>query len=976
MADGDITLSVTLEASDIRAKADKLRTTISKMFEGANSANLDKEMQNLLVEMDKLVSKSVEVETIIERMENTRLDNPAFAQLNAQIREAEQHLSALDKEKENLFKLALPTEDITAQIQKIESELGDLMQKREQMLSSGQDTISWAEADPDAYNKQLDSLGEINNKMAVLSTRYQQAEESTESFKTKSVSALDICGKGVLKLSSLFGSLVRTVGSKLIGAFNKFRASIANAFKHNQITTFIKRLGGLLFGLRAMRRVLNAVSQSAKEGLHNLVQYQSDTNATNHAMTELQTSLLFLKNAWASAFAPVINYVMPILTQLIDAIANVGNAIARFVGSLTGQSTVLNAVKVSAGDYAKSLNKVGGSAKKATDRLAQFDDLNVLGKDSEGGGGGADAYTPDPNEMFEYVEAVSPLADMIKQAWADSDFTGLGSALKDKIISALQSIDWDDIKSKVTQGATFAGQFLVGLFGDPELFKELGSSLGELFNTATLGISSFLDEIEKIDFGGNLAEMLNEFLRTADFETAGDNVNRVITDIINNIDSFVTKLDADEVAKAIEDFINGLDVGEIVATASQCLLDVGELILKVTGKLVVDWGNQLGEKWWKDVSEGITTTIDGEEVTLEPEFDADENPIIPLLDTWITQAGEHITKQAFSLAQLFGFEGDESTFLSNIETSWNSAWDSFWGSDKEATVTSMGDMFNSTTTMTAEDLEFLSTTFTDVGTNISEFFTSIPEKAEEFKTSMDAKWEEIKTNLSETWESIKTTASTKWEELKSSISLKIQETKDKVTEKVTVLKETLAQTWQDIKDKAYEKFVLMRVSIVEAFNTLKEAIKTPINGFISVIESLVNRVISGVNSIIDSVNALPDIKFTNPFTGADYALGVTLPRLSTVSIPRLAEGAVIPPNKEFMAMLGDQSHGTNIEAPLDTIKQAVAEELSAQIGVLESGFASVVSAINNKDLVIGDKEIGKANARYAKSQNIIRGTSF
>ena len=77
-----------------------------------------------------------------------------------------------------------------------------------------------------------------------------------------------------------------------------------------------------------------------------------------------------------------------------------------------------------------------------------------------------------------------------------------------------------------------------------------------------------------------------------------------------------------------------------------------------------------------------------------------------------------------------------------------------------------------------------------------------------------------------------------------------------------------------------------------------------------------------------------------------------------------------------MAVLGDQSHGTNIEAPLDTIKQAVAEELSAQIGVLENGFADVVAAINNKDLNIGDKQIGQANARYTARQNLIRGTSF
>lgn len=49
------------------------------------------------------------------------------------------------------------------------------------------------------------------------------------------------------------------------------------------------------------------------------------------------------------------------------------------------------------------------------------------------------------------------------------------------------------------------------------------------------------------------------------------------------------------------------------------------------------------------------------------------------------------------------------------------------------------------------------------------------------------------------------------------------------------------------------------------------------------------------------------------------------PAAYTADIPYLATGAVIPPRAPFLAMLGDQKNGTNIEAPLDTIKQAVAE---------------------------------------------------
>ena len=45
-----------------------------------------------------------------------------------------------------------------------------------------------------------------------------------------------------------------------------------------------------------------------------------------------------------------------------------------------------------------------------------------------------------------------------------------------------------------------------------------------------------------------------------------------------------------------------------------------------------------------------------------------------------------------------------------------------------------------------------------------------------------------------------------------------------------------------------------------------------------------------------------------------------------LDIPALARGAVLPPNREFLAVLGDQKHGRNLEAPEDLIRQIVREE--------------------------------------------------
>ncbi len=124
----------------------------------------------------------------------------------------------------------------------------------------------------------------------------------------------------------------------------------------------------------------------------------------------------------------------------------------------------------------------------------------------------------------------------------------------------------------------------------------------------------------------------------------------------------------------------------------------------------------------------------------------------------------------------------------------------------------------------------------------------------------------------------------------------------------------------------------LKQKVVDIFEKLKDLIKKPINGIIGGIETLVNSVINGLNTMIKAMNKLSfDVPDWIPVIGGKK-FGFNLKEISNISIPRLAQGAVIPPNKEFLAQLGDQRHGTNIEAPLDTIKQAVSEVLAEMRG--------------------------------------------
>jgi hypothetical protein len=105
------------------------------------------------------------------------------------------------------------------------------------------------------------------------------------------------------------------------------------------------------------------------------------------------------------------------------------------------------------------------------------------------------------------------------------------------------------------------------------------------------------------------------------------------------------------------------------------------------------------------------------------------------------------------------------------------------------------------------------------------------------------------------------------------------------------------------------------------FSGVRDFARSVLNSIIGYIERLTQSIASGINAIIDGVNALTQIRLPG------FSIGASINRISAPSIPRLATGAVIPPNAQFAAILGDQKSGMNIEAPADLIRQIVREEI-------------------------------------------------
>lgn len=111
-----------------------------------------------------------------------------------------------------------------------------------------------------------------------------------------------------------------------------------------------------------------------------------------------------------------------------------------------------------------------------------------------------------------------------------------------------------------------------------------------------------------------------------------------------------------------------------------------------------------------------------------------------------------------------------------------------------------------------------------------------------------------------------------------------------------------------------------------AWQGVQEIFKGVWNAMVSNVEGAVNLVISGINWMIGQLNKL---SFTVPDWVPEIGggtFGFNIPPMKELSIPRLARGAVIPPNREFLAVLGDQRSGYNYEVPDDKLRQLIREE--------------------------------------------------
>lgn len=226
-------------------------------------------------------------------------------------------------------------------------------------------------------------------------------------------------------------------------------------------------------------------------------------------------------------------------------------------------------------------------------------------------------------------------------------------------------------------------------------------------------------------------------------------------------------------------------------------------------------------------------------------------------------------------------------------------------------------------------------------------------------------WDKIKEVAGEVWDWIKNKTSTFVNAISSSLknlASKIvtiwDNVKSSAYQKWTAIWSTVGNLVEKIKDGIVKKFTAAKDKVVDIFGSIKTSITNVLNKVIGI----VNRAIGTVNSAIGGIESAFSFgpwEVPTPFGKKTIGFSATFPRVPT--IPYLAKGAVIPPRSEFLAVLGDQKQGNNIETPEALLRKIVREESGQQSG----GDYRFTAQINRR--TIFDEIIDEAKLRRSTS---------
>lgn len=355
------------------------------------------------------------------------------------------------------------------------------------------------------------------------------------------------------------GAVVSGLG-KLKNAFlslGKSSDSMGGGMKRN-FTTILK----YAFGIRSLYMLFRKLRSAITEGFTNLMKYDTDLAGT---VNSFKASLSTLKNAFASAVAPIVQAVLPMITQFIDMLTSAVSRVGQLIASLTGKGTYIKAAKqqtAATDNAADSFENESKAAKEAQKTIAGFDDLTILNDNSDTGNSGnknagAGAANPGGFETVPVDSQMANLADALKDMWEKADFTELGRKLGEKLRDALNSIPWDQIKEVCARIGKSIATFLNGFLETPGLFEAIGRTLAQALNSAFEFLNAFVTNFHWASLGQAIVDGIIGFLDNIDWTLIQDTFAKLGAGIATTIGQVVSNPELPaKIGQALANVIN------------------------------------------------------------------------------------------------------------------------------------------------------------------------------------------------------------------------------------------------------------------------------------------------------------------------------------------------------------------------------------------------------------------------------------
>lgn len=966
----EVEAAVRRMANSVEDMGSKARTALNKQADSFSKLNQEYAAQE---------QKVSNLKKKIAEYGEQKIPTEEYREIQAQIDRATQKLSSLESAQERFLatggkknsssfkKMQYDIEELENEIKYAKAELADLE------ASGGAFTLGSKTQEAAASMRTLQAeerkLADMNNR---LHTSYNSVKGSVDEYKQKLMSAAPAQRKLASESERASKSIAKT-------------GKAANGAKLS-----IGRMLGMSLLMSVAFRAFSAAINAIKDGFTNLAQYSSSTNSSISMLwSSLETLKNSLATAFApilSVVAPILSKFIDMLSTAASYVSMFFSFLSgksTYTKAIAVQRDYAGSLKDTASGAKDAADGTKEATEAAEEYLSPLDDINKMdkqdsgnGSGGSGGGGGGSGGGSGSGPLFEEVPIDNKFASLldsvldklkqIRDIFMDGFWDGLGDykPVLEELKKDLKSIGEhikDIFTDKNVQEAAkrFAILFIYNMGKTVGSFVSIGLTIAA---NVVGGIESYLEEntdrikkwlVRMFDLGseisiivGNLSATIAEiFQQTFGSQTAQnitgniigifttafgeiillatsfakDVMDAIATPIIENKDKIIEAINntlkpIEEITQSIEDFVQKLadkltelydeHIGSFINDVGSGLSEIGGTLLDTYNQYIApildQWAQKFDEVLNGPVGDAIDHIIDEIGRLIDGLNWLWNNVLIPLIQ-WLIENVIPV------LAPIVAWIGD--TLLSIV-----------------ASVTGMAD---SVLKQLDGIIQFLTGVFTG---DWAKALSGILLYVEGFKQNINIIFNFIKNQILDPlskwldgvfkvdWVKDFGVIGDYMNAWLANIQNIVAAVKQAFSGIVDFVNGVLSGDWQQAWDGIKNIFG-------GAWNGMLAIIKSPINGIIGLMNGLLRAAQIMQNGVANALNkmniSVPS--WVTSLTGVS-SIGFHISKWSAPHIPYLAQGAVIPPNKEFMAVLGDQKSGNNIEAPESLIRKIVREE--------------------------------------------------